>query len=133
MRNEPQDRTPETAARNVLGGPLQTCGMKPKTGYFRDGCCNTDASDRGSHTICAKVTAEFLEFSKSRGNDLSTPAPSFGFAGLKPGDTWCLCAARWKEAYEAGAAPHVMLAATHERALDVVSFETLKGFALDLN
>jgi hypothetical protein len=103
------------------------------TGYFRDGCCNTDASDRGSHTICTRVTAEFLELSKRRGNDLSTPAPAHKFPGLKPGDSWCLCASRWKEAYEAGAAPRVYLAATHERALDIVSLDALREYALDLN
>jgi uncharacterized protein (DUF2237 family) len=103
------------------------------TGYFRDGCCNTDESDRGSHTVCARVTAEFLEFSKARGNDLSTPRPEFNFPGLKPGDRWCLCAARWKEAFEAGAAPHVFLGATHERATDIVPLADLKRFALDLN
>lgn len=120
-------------AKNALGGPLDTCGTNPMTGYFRDGCCNTDESDRGSHTVCARVTAEFLEFSKARGNDLSTPRPEFNFPGLKPGDRWCLCAARWKEAFEAGAAPHVFLGATHERATDIVPLADLKRFALDLN
>jgi hypothetical protein len=120
-------------AKNVLGGPLKVCGRDPMTGYFRDGCCNTDASDRGSHTICTRVTAEFLELSKRRGNDLSTPAPAHKFPGLKPGDSWCLCASRWKEAYEAGAAPRVYLAATHERALDIVSLDALREYALDLN
>lgn len=120
-------------AKNILGGPLQTCSTDPMTGFFRDGCCNTDASDRGSHTVCTRVTAEFLEFSKSRGNDLSTPRPEFDFKGLKPGDQWCLCASRWKEAYEAGAAPHVILQATHERAGDIVPLALLKKVALDLN
>jgi uncharacterized protein len=120
-------------AKNVLGGELALCGLKPKTGYFRDGCCNTDATDRGSHTVCVRVTAEFLEFSKARGNDLSSPAPAYGFPGLKPGDSWCLCAARWKEAYDAKAAPLVVLAATHEKALEIVPFEALKRFGIDLN
>jgi uncharacterized protein len=120
-------------ARNVLGGPLATCSLKPKTGYFRDGCCNTDATDRGSHTVCTRVTAEFLAFSKAKGNDLTTPAPAHGFPGLKAGDSWCLCAARWKEAYDAGVAPMVVLAATHEKALEIVPFEALKRFGIDLN
>lgn len=120
-------------AKNVLGGDLVICGQRPMTGYFRDGCCNTDETDVGSHTVCTRVTAEFLEFSKSRGNDLSTPMPQHGFPGLKPGDTWCLCASRWKEALDAGAAPHVVLGATHERALEHVSLDALKRRALDLN
>ena len=120
-------------AKNALGAPLETCGTDPMTGYFRDGCCNTDATDRGSHTVCVRLTAEFLAFSKQCGNDLSTPRPEYNFAGLKPGDRWCLCAARWKEAFDAGAAPHVYLAATHERATDIVSIEALRRFALDLN
>jgi len=120
-------------AKNALGTKLATCGTEPMTGYFRDGCCRTDASDRGSHTVCARVTAEFLAFSKGRGNDLSTPRLELGFAGLKPGDRWCLCASRWLEAYEAGAAPHVYLAATHERALDIVPRDALLRFALDLS
>ncbi len=123
----------KTKAKNVLGGELVLCGQRPMTGYFRDGCCNTDATDLGSHTVCTRVTAEFLEFSKSRGNDLSTPVREHGFPGLKPGDTWCLCAARWKEAHDAGAAPHVILGATHERALDHVPLDALKRLALDLN
>jgi len=120
-------------AKNALGTKLETCGTEPMTGYFRDGCCRTDASDRGSHTVCARVTAEFLAFSKGRSNDLSTPRLELGFAGLKPGDRWCLCASRWLEAYEAGAAPHVHLAATHERALDIVPRDALFRFALDLS
>ena len=113
---------------NMLGEPLQSCSTDPLTGYFRTGCCETDAQDRGSHTVCSKVTAEFLEFSKRRGNDLSTPRP--GFAGLKPGDQWCLCASRWKEAYDAGVAPPVVLECTHERALDFVPLAWLKAHAL---
>lgn len=122
-----------TSAKNALGGALETCSTSPMTGYFRDGCCNTDATDRGSHTVCVRVTAEFLAFSRERGNDLSTPAPEHGFPGLKPGDRWCLCASRWQEALDAGAAPHVFLGATHERATDLVRLEDLKRFALDLN
>lgn len=117
--------------RNVLGGPLEVCGRDPLTGFFRDGCCSTNAEDIGSHTVCAKVTAEFLEYSKATGNDLSTPAPSFGFPGLKDGDRWCVCAGRWKEAFDAGKAPPVYLRATHERALQHVPFEDLIRFAAD--
>ncbi len=120
-------------ARNVLGEPLETCGLDPVTGFFRDGCCNTGPEDRGSHTVCAEMTESFLAFSKARGNDLSTPRPEFGFDGLKPGDRWCLCALRWREAYAAGRAPRVVLAATHERALEVVDLFDLKRYAHDLN
>ena len=118
---------------NVYGEPLETCSEKPLTGFFRDGCCNTSAQDAGSHTVCVKVTQAFLEFSRFRGNDLSTPLPEFGFPGLKPGDRWCLCAARWQEAHEAGMAPRVFLRATHERALEIVSLDVLRKFAADLN
>ena len=117
---------------NVFADPLADCSHSPKTGWFRSGCCETDASDTGSHTVCAVMTAEFLEFSRSRGNDLSTPRPEFGFPGLKPGDRWCLCAARWQEAFEAGCAPKVSLKATHRRALQVVSLADLKTHAIDL-
>lgn len=117
--------------RNVLGSPLATCSAQPLTGYFRDGCCNTDPTDFGSHTVCAVVTADFLEFSKSRGNDLSTPMPQYNFPGLKPGDSWCLCAARWLEAYEAGMAPRVRLLATHVAALRIVPLSALKECATD--
>ena len=120
------------AKLNVLGEPLATCSERPLTGFFRDGCCNTSPEDLGLHTVCTRVTAEFLEFSKSRGNDLSTPHPEFGFPGLKPGDQWCLCAARWQEALEAGAAPRVVLRATHAAALRVVKLADLKKYALDL-
>ena len=120
-------------AINVLGGELEVCSISPMTGFYRDGCCNTGAEDRGNHTVCMQVTKEFLAFSKSRGNDLTTPVPAFGFPGLRPGDRWCLCAERWKEALEAGAAPHVVLTATHVNALDVVSLGDLKRHALDLN
>ena len=103
------------------------------TGFFRDGCCDTGAEDVGSHTVCAVMTAAFLAFSKSRGNDLSTPMPEFGFPGLKPGDCWCLCAERWKEAFEAGKAPKVRLTATHQATLEVVPLELLKRHAIDLS
>ena len=119
-------------ARNVLGTELVPCSYDPLTGYFRDGCCHTDMHDLGSHVICAKVTDEFLEFSRSRGNDLSTPRPEYRFAGLKDGDRWCLCALRWKEALAAGAvAPEVVLECTHMRALDFVTIEQLTAYAVD--
>src|SRR5271165_700756 len=121
-----------SSPRNVLGDRLDVCSMEPKTGFFRDGCCNTNGGDVGSHTVCAVMTAEFLEFSKFRGNDLSTPMPQFGFPGLRPGDRWCLCAPRWLEALEAGYAPRVVLRASHEGALDHCSLADLKRFALDL-
>ena len=119
-------------AHNVLGGELADCSERPLTGFFRDGCCNTSAQDRGSHTVCVLMTAEFLTFSRTRGNDLSTPVPEFEFPGLKPGDRWCLCAARWQEAFAAGKAPRVVLQATHERALEDCRLEDLKRHALDL-
>jgi uncharacterized protein (DUF2237 family) len=119
-------------ARNVLGGPLAECGSKPLTGFYRDGCCNTGRDDHGVHSVCALMTREFLEFSRGRGNDLSTPMPDFGFPGLKDGDRWCLCAARWREALQAGCAPRVVLTATHERTLDFVSLDDLKKHAADL-
>jgi uncharacterized protein (DUF2237 family) len=122
--------TTETAARNVLGGALQACCFAPRTGYFRDGYCRTEAKDTGRHVICAEVTEEFLSFTRSRGNDLSTPRPEFDFPGLKPGDKWCLCALRWKEALEAGKAPPVVLEACHEKALDYVRLEDLLAHAL---
>lgn len=119
--------------RNVLGGPLGSCSEKPMTGFFRDGCCNTSDEDFGSHTVCVLLTAEFLEFSKAHGNDLSTPRPEFGFPGLRPGDRWCLCAARWREAFHAGRAPRVVLNATNEAALLIVGLDDLKRHAVDLN
>lgn len=115
---------------NVTGGPLEICGTDPVTGFFRDGSCNTCAADQGSHTVCAVMTPEFLAFSKYVGNDLSTPRPEYGFAGLKPGDAWCLCAGRFAQAAEEGCAPQVNLAATHVRALEVVSLEVLIAHAL---
>jgi uncharacterized protein (DUF2237 family) len=119
-------------ARNVLGEPLELCSIKPMTGFYRDGCCNTGREDVGNHTVCVVMTDAFLAFSKSRGNDLSTPVPEIGFAGLKAGDRWCLCAARWREALKAGCAPRVVLTATHERTLDYVSLDDLKKHAIDL-
>ena len=116
---------------NVLGGPLAVCGMDPLTGFFRDGHCNTCAADQGSHTVCAIMTAEFLAFSKYVGNDLSTPRPEFRFAGLKPGDRWCLCAARFMQAHDEGCAPQVSLEATHQRALEVVPLDVLQQNAED--
>ncbi|MBK7356422.1 DUF2237 domain-containing protein [Propionivibrio sp.] len=119
--------------RNVLGGPLGRCSDKPLTGFFRDGCCNTSEEDIGSHTLCVVLTTEFLQFSKQRGNDLSTPRPEFDFPGLKPGDRWCLCAARWREALQGGMAPRVVLNACNEQSLEVVNLDDLKRFAIDLN
>ena len=124
---------PQEHARNVLGDKLQSCSEAPVTGFYRDGCCNTGPDDPGLHTVCALMTREFLEFSRARGNDLSTPMPQMGFPGLKPGDRWCLCAARWREALDAGMAPWVFLTSTHEATLEVVSLEDLKKYALDLS
>lgn len=119
--------------KNVLGDKLQLCSGRPLTGFYRDGCCNTGKEDVGLHTVCVEVTADFLAFSKAQGNDLSTPRPEFGFVGLQPGDCWCLCALRWKEAYEAGAAPAVKLASTHAATLEHVPLEVLKKYARDLH
>ena len=113
--------------KNVLGGELEPCSYDPLTGFYRDGCCNTGADDQGAHVVCARVTAGFLEFSRSVGNDLTTPQP--GFSGLQPGDSWCLCAPRWKEALDAGAAPDVVLEATHIRALEWVDLDDLRRHA----
>jgi uncharacterized protein (DUF2237 family) len=121
-----------SAPRNVFREPIAACSLSPMTGFYRDGCCNTGVDDVGSHTVCVVATAGFLEFSKSRGNDLSTPLPAYGFAGLKPGDRWCLCAPRWQEAFEAGQAPRVVLRASHEGALSYCSLADLKRFAIDL-
>jgi uncharacterized protein (DUF2237 family) len=118
-------------ARNVVGGPLQACSFDPLTGWFRDGCCQSDAQDQGSHLICAKVTPGFLNFQLERGNDLITPRPGYRFPGLKPGDRWCVCALRWREAYEAGYAPAVVLECTHERALEFVPVEWLREHAVE--
>jgi uncharacterized protein (DUF2237 family) len=118
---------------NVLGGRLEPCSVEPRTGFYRDGCCNTGPEDLGLHVVCARMTADFLAFSAERGNDLSTPQPEVGFPGLKPGDRWCLCAGRWREALDAGVAPPVVLSATHEETLAVVALDDLKRFAIDLN
>ena len=118
---------------NVFDETLIPCGDNPVTGFYRDGCCNTGQEDAGSHTICVSVTTDFLEFSKSRGNDLTTAVPEFGFPGLLAGDSWCLCAARWLEAYDHGVAPKVYLTRTHKRALDVVKIEQLKEHSIDIN
>ena len=130
--DETGQRPGRRPARNVFGGPIGVCSNDPMTGFFRNGCCETSPEDFGSHTVCAVMTAAFLEFSKSRGNDLSTPMPQLGFPGLRPGDRWCLCAPRWHEALEAGYAPRVVLRATHKGALDYCSLTDLKRFALDL-
>lgn len=116
---------------NVLGGPLLACSYAPLTGFFRTGCCETGPDDAGRHVVCVKVTQDFLAFSRSAGNDLSTPRPEYRFAGLKPGDRWCLCAARWLEAYRAGVAPSVVLASTHRAALEIVPLELLREHALE--
>lgn len=118
---------------NVFGEKLVPCSLEPLTGFFRDGCCNTSEQDYGSHTICIEATRNFLEFSRFKGNDLSTPVPEFGFPGLKPGDRWCLCASRWLEAYEQNMAPRVHLTRTHQRALEVVPLDILRKYAADLN
>ena len=118
---------------NVLQEPLEPCSLSPVTGFTRNGCCETGPQDVGSHTVCVRVTEQFLEFSRSRGNDLSTPRPEFGFPGLKEGDRWCLCAPRYAEALEAGTAPRVFLRSTHEKALEFVSLADLMGYALDLS
>jgi uncharacterized protein (DUF2237 family) len=121
-----------TEQLNALGTELEECGLDPVTGFLRDGNCSTGPQDLGSHTVCAIVDEAFLEYSRSAGNDLVTPMPEYGFPGLKAGDRWCLCASRWKQAYEAGCAPPVCLRATHERALELIELDVLKQFARDL-
>lgn len=123
----------EEAQKNVFGEQISSCSEAPLTGFYRNGCCDTGPDDLGSHTVCAVMTDEFLTFSKQAGNDLSTPIPEFGFPGLKAGDRWCLCAARWKQALDAGAAPRVVLSATNEAALEIVSLDDLKRHAIDLS
>lgn len=118
---------------NVFGEPLLPCSEDPLTGFFRDGCCNTSDDDVGSHTVCVEVSRDFLQYSRFRGNDLSTPHPQFGFPGLQPGDRWCLCAARWLEAHEQAMAPRVFLQRTHKKALDIIPLDLLRRFAVDLN
>jgi uncharacterized protein (DUF2237 family) len=120
----------DEGARNVLGEELIPCSLDPVTGFFRNGCCETGPDDLGLHTVCAVMTAEFLAFSKAAGNDLSTPMPEYGFQGLKPGDRWCLCAPRWKEALDAGMAPQVVLESTHEETLAIVPLGVLKDYAI---
>ena len=122
----------EAPSRNVFGGQLESCSVKPMTGFYRNGCCDTGPEDAGSHTVCVVLTDEFLAFSKARGNDLSTPMPEYGFPGLNVGERWCLCAPRWQEAFQAGKAPRVVLRATHEGALAYCSLADLKRFAIDL-
>ena len=119
--------------RNVLGGTLAPCSTSPRTGFYRDGCCNTGPEDLGLHVVCTQVTREFLEFAREQGNDLISPAPDFGFPGLKPGDRWCVCAATWRQAFEAGVASPVVLAATHEETLAVIPLDALKQHALDVH
>jgi uncharacterized protein (DUF2237 family) len=127
-----RDPDKPSSARNVLGSELTGCCDSPATGFYRDGYCHTGPQDIGSHTVCVKVTQEFLDFSVQSGNDLVTPHPEFDFPGLKPGDRWCVCVARWREAFGAGAAPQVLLTATHEKALEVVTLDQLKRHAADL-
>ena len=119
--------------KNVLGANLEVCGLDPKTGFYRDGCCNTGPNDHGTHTVCAVMTEAFLDFTRSRGNDLSTPRPEYQFPGLKPGDQWCLCAMRWEEARQAGCAPYVRLEATNIKTLEFCSLADLKAHVLTLN
>ena len=119
--------------KNVLDSELQVCGIDPMTGFYRDGCCNTGPGDVGTHTVCAIMTDEFLEYSKIKGNDLITPRPEFDFPGLKPGDAWCLCALRWEEARQAGCAPRVKLTSTNIKTLEMVEFDDLKAHQIDLN
>ena len=132
MATRPITTRYDPEARNVLGGELKPCSVEPVTGFFRNGCCETSHEDVGLHTVCAVMTAEFLAFSRAAGNDLSTPMPQYGFPGLKPGDRWCLCAPRWQEALEAGSAPKVVLAASHEGALEYAKLADLKKYAVDL-
>ena len=127
-----QEIIPEKSV-NVFDEPLIACGLDPITGFFRDGCCNTNEQDLGSHTVCIQITKEFLEYSRFKGNDLSTPVPDFGFPGLKAEDSWCLCAARWLEAHENNMAPRVYLQRTHKKALDIIPLKLLCDYAIDLN
>ena len=124
----PQEMSPSL---NVYGKPLRVCCMQPTTGFFRNGCCDTSEEDFGIHTVCVIATNAFLEFSKSKGNDLSTPAPEFQFPGLSEGDKWCLCATRWLEAYQAGVAPKVIISATHQKTLDIIPLNILEEYAID--
>ena len=119
--------------KNVLGGILAPCSTSPRTGFYRDGCCNTGPEDVGLHVVCAQMTAEFLAFARAQGNDLITPVPAFGFPGLKPGDRWCVCAATWRQAFDAGVASPVVLTATHEETLAVIALAALKQHAIDVH
>lgn len=130
IRDELENPWTRLMAKNVLGTDLQTCSTDPMTGFYRDGCCNTGAEDVGLHLVCTEMTADFLEFSRKVGNDLSTPIPMYGFPGLQPGDRWCLCALRWKEAFEAGMAPKVYLEATHISTLEFIDLEDLESHAV---
>ena len=130
MISKPVNET-QAQARNVLGGPLAPCSKDPLTGFYRTGCCDSGPDDQGRHVVCIVASAEFLEFSRQVGNDLSTPIPEYGFPGIEPGDRWCLCAARWVEALEADMAPTVVLEATHESALELISLEDLEAYAAD--
>jgi len=123
----------QDSSLNVFDEPLESCSDEPLTGFYRDGCCNTGEGDHGSHTVCVKLTDEFLDYSASRGNDLKTPVPAFNFPGLNEGDRWCLCASRWLEAHDAGKAPRVFLKSTHRRALEIVPLDVLRNFAIDLS
>ena len=131
MHLETCERYRMSIQKNVLGTALRICSRNPLTGYFRNGCCETDGEDAGEHTICTEVTEKFLQFSKITGNDLSTPRPEYGFAGLKPGDRWCVCASRWKQAYDAGVIAPMVLEATHESFLDFLPLGELKKHAID--
>jgi uncharacterized protein len=131
LENPMSRRHSDPQARNVLGTSLKTCSLDPLTGWYRDGCCDTEGLDQGMHVICALMTADFLTHQRQIGNDLSTPRPEYGFPGLKPGDKWCVCLSRWKQALDAGVAPKIDLEATHEEALMVVPLETLRQYALD--
>jgi uncharacterized protein len=126
-----QTETISSRPKNVLGTELQCCCTSPRTGFYRDGFCQTGPMDHGSHTVCAQVTTAFLEFSKSRGNDLSTPVPAYEFPGLNAGDRWCLCVSRWQEAFEAGVAPKIILESCHEKALEIVQLEDLKQYSIN--
>jgi uncharacterized protein len=130
MSQSPDTKTISSRPKNVLGGELECCCTSPRTGFYRDGYCQTGPMDYGSHTVCAQVTQAFLEFSRSRGNDLITPIPAYDFSGLKPGDKWCLCVSRWREALDAGVAPPIVLAACHEKALAVVTMADLERYAI---
>ena len=132
MKTEEKSVEKEEAI-NLFGDTLLPCSDDPLTGFFRDGCCNTNEMDAGSHTVCIEISQQFLEYSRFKGNDLSTPVPEYGFPGLKAGDRWCLCAARWKEAHEQDMAPRVHLTRTHKKALDIIPLATLRKYAADLN